>query len=414
MTSKHYFWTPDGPPPALGAHSAVKHDVYADYVGIYIDRLTRRPAQSVLHLTVVDGFCGGGLYEGGVQGSPLRLLAAVERAAAELAAARLKGFDLRARFVFADAKRDHVEYLRGALIARGHADRLGRDIELRCGSFEAECPAILDGVRRHGTAERALFFLDQYGWSAVSLKTVRTILDGLRNAEVILTFAVDALIDFLSEKSTAWDALLGLDLQREDVRQLLKHKNQPEWRFVIQNGLYGHVRDRTGATYYTPFFVRSPDAHRSYWLLHLSKHRQARDEMGRLHWGKTNRFIHTGKPGFRALGFSPDQDLRQEVIDFGFDDTARGRSEAALLDEIPRALVAAGRPLALGELYASRCNDSPVTFELLTAAIVTLREEGEVEIVGPDGHDRPRARNLTWDDSVRLVRQPRLFGRRSA
>lgn len=100
---------------------------------------------------------------------------------------------------------------------------------------------------------------------------------------------------------------------------------------------------RTGATFYTPFFIHSTDSHRSYWLLHLSNHRQARDEMGKLHWRLNNHFQHHGGAGFHALGFDPSKDLRQGLLTFMFDDDAMKRSEAAVLEQLPRMIHAANR-----------------------------------------------------------------------
>lgn len=135
--------------------------------------------------------------------------------------------------------------------------------------FEDACHDVVAHIRRKGTAHRSLFFLDQYGWSDVALKTVREIFGTLNNPEVLLTFAVDALIDFLSEKTPETQALLNIELDREDVRALTDLRNGDGWRYLIQNGLYRHIRGRTGARFYTPFFIHSVQAHRSYWLLHL-------------------------------------------------------------------------------------------------------------------------------------------------
>lgn len=92
--------------------------------------------------------------------------------------------------------------------------------------------------------------------------------------------------------------------------------------------------------------------------------------------------------GFRALGFDPSKDLRQEFMTFMFDDDAMKRSEAAVLDQLPRMIHAANRNgagLAVEERFAGHCNDTPVTSDILTRQIVLLRDEGELTIVAPDG-----------------------------
>src|SRR3954470_19918816 len=159
---------------------------------------------------------------------------------------------VRADFFFVDDKPQHVAFLSDVLIKRGYGPRLGQDIFVRCALFEQACPDILTHIQKKGTAHRSLFFLDQYGWSDVRLVTIRTILGMLKNPEILLTFAVDALIDFLSEKTAATQALLNVELAREDVRELMSLKNGEGWRYLIQNGLYRHVQARTRARFYTP------------------------------------------------------------------------------------------------------------------------------------------------------------------
>lgn len=418
MTKKHYDWRLGEPLPILGDHSVAKHEIFEQYLGIYVERLTRTFSQTMLNLTIVDGFCGGGLYRhrgGDAEGSPLRLLRAVEEADKALNAARIKGFEVRADFVFVDENADHIAFLRDLLIKRGYGSRLGTDIFLQCSTFEEACPDIVARIRVKGTAQRSLFFLDQYGWSDVRFATIRTILSEIKNPEILLTFAVDALIDFLTEKRAESEALLGLDLQREDVRALLELKNGDGWRYLIQNGLYRHVQARTGAPFYTPFFIHSVESHRSYWLLHLSGHRQARDEMGKLHWRINNHFQHHGGAGFHALGFNPAKDLRQDLMQFMFDDDARARSEAAVIDQLPRMIHAANQGdlggLVVEQLFAGNCNDTPVTSEILSSQLRLLRDEGELMIVSNEGKEKPRAKTIAWDDRLILPRQRSMFSR---
>lgn len=415
--SRHYEWQVGQPPPTLGEHSVAKHDIFEQYVGIYIERLTRTPSQTMLNLTLVDGFSGGGLYRRGaaeMDGSPLRLLGAVERADAALKTARSKGFAVRADFFFVDENPQHVAFLSDLLLKRGYGRRLGKDIFVRCGLFEHACPDIIAHIQKKGTAHRSLFFLDQYGWSDVRLATIRTILSTLKKPEVLLTFAVDALIDFLSEKTAETEALLNIELGREDVRDLMTLRDGEGWRYLIQHGLYRHVQSRTGASFYTPFFIHSAEAHRSYWLLHLSNHRQARDEMGKLHWRLNNSFRHHGGAGFHALGFDPACDLRQGLLTFMFDDDAMKRSEAAVLEQLPRMIHAANRDdggLVVETLFAGHCNETPVTSDILGRQLVLLREEGEILITGENGALKPRTRTIAWGDRLVLPRERSLFTR---
>lgn len=415
--SGQYEWKLGKPLPVLGAHSVAKHDIFEQYLRIYIERLTRTLSQTMLNLTVVDGFSGGGMYKKGsieVEGSPLRFLAAVEASEKALNSARKKGFSVRADFFFIDANRHHVTFLKDILEKRGYGSRFDKDIFIRAALFEDVYPEVLTHIQKKGSAHRSLFFLDQYGWSDVRFETIRSILSNLKNPEILLTFAVDALIDFLSVKTAETQALLNIDLDREDVRELINLRTGDGWRYLIQNSLYRHIQNRTGSRFYTPFFIHSVEAHRSYWLLHLSNHRQARDEMGKLHWRLNNHFQHHGGAGFHALGFDPSKDLRQEFMTFMFDDDAMKRSEAAVLDQLPRMIHSASRSgtgLLVEELFAGNCNETPVTSEILNRQIVFLRDEGELAILAPDGSKKPRAKTVDWDDRLILPSERSLFSR---
>jgi hypothetical protein len=47
MSSRHYEWNLGEPLPLLGEHSVAKHEIFEQYVGVYIERLTRTPSQDV-------------------------------------------------------------------------------------------------------------------------------------------------------------------------------------------------------------------------------------------------------------------------------------------------------------------------------------------------------------------------------
>ena len=72
-----------------------------------------------------------------------------------------------------------------------------------------------------------------------------------------------------------------------------------------------------------------------------------------------------------------------------FDDDAMKRSEAAVLEQLPRMIHAAnqdgGVGLAVEALFAGNCNDTPVTSDILSRQLLLLRQEGELSIVADDG-----------------------------
>lgn len=415
--TRHYDWLIGDALPELGLHSYAKHQIFDAYISAYIRTLTKSHLTRRLKLTLVDGFCGGGRYAMGateVDGSPLRMIASVERAQVELDAARSRGIQIDAEFVFVDANPDHVEFLHDVLKNRGYSDRIGRDIHIYTSRFEDVSDDIIRRIRSKGRAHRSLFFLDQYGWSGVTFQTIRQIMGSLQNPEVVLTFMVDHLVNLMNENMIDTPGLNAIDLGREDVREMLEMREQRGWKRLIQNTLYEHIQRNTGADYYSPFFIHPEGgSNRDYWLIHLSRHHQAREEMGKIHWELENTFEHFGRAGFNSLGFVPGADVRDDMLDFNFNDDARTRSEAAVVDQLSRMLharAAAGSgSLTKKQLFSANCNDTPVVSSIVDTSLVMLRDVKDVRILGPDGSVRRSAAQFGWNDSIELTRSPTLF-----
>ncbi len=421
----HYDWILNGALPELGLHSYAKHQIFDAYIAAYIRTLTKSHLTRKLKLTLVDGFCGGGRYAMGgqeVDGSPLRMLASVERAQVELDAARTRGLEIDAEFVFVDANPDHVDFLREVLRQRGYGSRIGRDIHIHPARFEDVSDDIIRRIQAKGRAHRSLFFLDQYGWSAVTFATIRKIMASLQNPEVILTFMVDHLVNLLNQGMIDTPGVAAIDLKRSDVQDMLRMKEQKGWKRLIQNTLYEHIQRNTGADYYSPFFIHPEGgSNRDYWLLHLSRHHQAREEMGKIHWELENTFEHFGRAGFNALGFAPSADVRDGMLDFGFTDDARTRSEGAVVDQLARMLHArassGAEPLTKKLLFSTNCNETPVVSSIVDVALTALRAAKDVRVIAPDGAVRRSAVQFGWHDRIELVDQPDFFsvlGKRAA
>lgn len=418
MAKKHYEWKIGEPLPEIGPHSLAKHRILRRYVERYIEIVTATSFQE-LSITFVDGYCGGGRYQAGrdiVPGSPLILLEAVAAMEAKLNASRPKGFQINAEFIFVDRDAKHTAFLRSEIEKSVFKGLLDKSVHVWTADFNERVDDIIKAAKlRSPRAGRAIFLLDQYGWSQVAFRSIRSILEQLNKAEVFLTFSVDALIDYLSERSFDLKAFAEIDVDQGLVRELvnIKQAEQAGYRAVIQNGLYKHVQAVTGAPFYSPFFIKSPEAHRSYWLIHLSKHREARNEIGMIHWQENNTSVHHGGRGLHALGFSTGQDLDQLTIDYLFDGHAKELSRAALREQLPKLILdSADADVApsLEQVFGLHCNDTPVVRELLEEVLIELRAGGEITIVGEEGTEKPRAKTVEWTDRIVLKPQRTLFG----
>ncbi|PWC74038.1 hypothetical protein TSH64_02510 [Azospirillum sp. TSH64] len=335
---------------------------------------------------------------------------------AEFDLARRKPFHLNANFIFVEKMASSVEFLRNEIATGPHAKRLDQSAHIINSTFEEQCSTILEKVKSRGRAHRAIFFLDQYGYNTVSFFSIRRILTELEHPEIVLTFSVDALINYLSNDEAFLKGILPTGLTRDDVLHMLQIKSEQRgWRWMIQHFLYERIVALTGAPFYTCFYVKSPESHRSYWLLHLSTHPKARDEMGAQHWELHNHFVHHGRAGLRMLGYDSTRDNAQPELDFmfQFDEQANTLSQSALLAELPPLIHAIcqknGTSISVGELYRTICNQTPAISLQMSDVLVALRQENEVQLLTAEGRPMPRATKLDWKDRVQITDQPTFF-----
>jgi len=415
-SGKKYLWLPGLPLPSLEPHSEAKHHLFRAYLNAYVNRLTRRPEQDRLRLTVVDGFCGGGAYAGPkgavVPGSPMILLDEAAAAEAAVRAERTKGFEFAVDFVFVDADETHCAVLSEQIAKSAHADKLGRTVSITRGTFAEAYGSIEAGIKGRRGKRRTLFFLDQYGYSDVPLALVRRILTNLEGAEVILTFAIDALINYLSDTERFAKAVQPVELTPPQILELMRlwESDETGGRYVVQNALFRHVRRVTGAPYSSPFFIRSHVSNRAYWLVHLSKHHTARDVMGEIHWEVQNSSLHYGREGLISLGF--DAAHLGPSLPFEFDRDARDRSMRRVNAEAPRLIFDAaqrqGAPIRFEDFHAGLCSHTPVTRRMLEQRLLAMKAEGEIDIVDANGKPR-RGPKVDWDDRLARPKAPSLF-----
>ena len=224
----NFKWHPDGPPPLIEDHSKAKLTVFRGYLRAYFDKLGTNWSRDEFKLDLVDGFAGGGTFrdgEGIISGSPLIMLEETERARDRLNRNRAKPLNFDCKFYFVDVDSAHTKHLRNALDERGYTVDDER-IVVRNQRFESVVTDIIAQIRgRQPKAGRSLFLLDQCGYSKVELNLVAKILRQLPAAEVILTFATDALVNRLADDPAVVQAVTPLDLTAQDVRDLIELNN---------------------------------------------------------------------------------------------------------------------------------------------------------------------------------------------
>lgn len=192
MSKKQNFkWKTGEPLPGIEAHTERKLEVIEQYLGVYFDTVTANRRMETLRITIVDGFCGGGLYQKGTEtrhGSPFALLNAVKQAKIRVNGERHKPLEIIAHFYFSDSNKFHMAALREELLKSEFAPQVDDSIILQTGEFEVLLPKVILDIKQRQRQGRSFFVLDQWGYVDVPLHCLQQIFRSLDKPEAILTF----------------------------------------------------------------------------------------------------------------------------------------------------------------------------------------------------------------------------------
>lgn len=414
MSRKHYNYSSE---PKIGYHSVIKHKILRDYIKAYIATLTTNVRIDHFKIAVVDGFAGGGKYSADwnsetVYGSPISILEACTEAATDAQRIRTKPFKLDANFYFVEEDKDGHQLLNQTLIEKGYGHRVNKDdIYLYNDDFKVKVFNIVEDIKKRSPTARSIFLLDQYGYSDVPITQIKHIFSELPGAEILLTFNVDALLNYLNEKNlrdfnknTGFniDSLLDSGLHNKDTRPA-------DWRLAAQAILHKALIDGCfpdGQGHHTTFYIRSTGGHGDYWLVHLSRILTARNVMVDIHWLHGNHFVHYGGSGLdmynlRGFNFKAESDL------FGFNTDARSATMNSLYGQLPR-LITDYHPqgISFKNLQIQQSNYTPARGEDIREAFRSYDLRKDLIIVTADGKQRNN-RTLPKDSDI-ILPNPQL------
>lgn len=421
MAESRYDWR--NGPARIQQHSIAKHNILRAYLAAYFQTLVSRPAQEEFRLTLVDAFAGGGRYihedtGATVAGSPSIFLEAAREAEYLANKERTNPVRFVMDYFFVDADRHACAHLDKVLREEGYGAQIGKSIHIRHAKFQDEAVDIIEFIKKKSPKNgRSIFSLDQYGYKEVPTGLISGIFAKLPRAEVILTFAVDSFLNFAGDGALSRALLSQMELpgalQGRSFDEI--KSSERDWRLFIQSSLHQELVRRSGAGFYTTFFVRNKQGHGDYWLVHMSQHFRARDVMTDVHWKHNTNFIHYGGAGlnmFHLIGYDPIGDSAftgQSGLGFEFNDEARQASIDALTTQIPARVHAHEEGIGFAALFASTCNSTPASAAIYREAVGGLITLGEVQVVSAEGVVRRSAGAIADTDHLLPPRQRRLL-----
>ncbi len=409
-----FVWHPSDPPPTIEQHSKAKLTVLRSYLQAYFDRLGNNPSRDEFRLDLIDGFAGGGTFlddSEDISGTPLIMLEESQAAQDRLNQNRTKPLTFDCKFHFVDTNPDHTAHLRKVLDERGYKVD-GEKVVVHTSPFEGVADEIIsDVLRRQPRAGRSIFLLDQTGFGQVELALVSRILAKLPTAEVIMTFAADALINFLAETPSMVRAVAPLQVTESQIHDWIQLSDGDGGRALVQRVIRNHVRSVTRARYDTPFFIRPKESRRALWFLHLSRHLIARDVMIQCHWKNFNTFEHYGSGDFDMLGWDALITNTGALPLFSFGELDAEQLRQQLLNSMPAELYAlvSETPITVDTMRHMLANSTAAPFTDLDNIVLQLAREREFDILNSNG--KLRSRKLTrLEPTDRIAIPPtRLF-----
>ena len=190
----------------------------------------------------------------------------------------------------------------------------------------------------------------------------------------------------------------------------LQHRDGDGGRALVQRTLRGHIREATGATFDTPFFIRPAASRRALWLIHLSRHPTARDVMMQCHWQIKNTFEHYGPGDFGMLGWDVVREPTTLPL-FNFAELDAERMKDGLLDAMVHELseLASVAPASIEDVRKALANRTAARFADLDDVILQLAREKEFDILSRHGKTRLRnLKHLQATDRVSFPKTPLL------
>ena len=419
MSKDKYLWTVGSPAPLLDRHSQTKHLIIEEYVKKYVSILMAQPNIPELRLSIIDGFCGGGCYQtedGSItDGTPVLMMKAIREARMLLNHERRMPRSIDAEFFFIDILADTTDYLKYILNAKLDENLIDlidyKKTKIFNDSFLKSLPLIIESIKKRKRGERALFLLDQYSYKDIPLPDISNLLRTLKGAEVLMTFNVDNLTTYLSDRANNRKPLenIGLDTYIPWTDLLsLKATHKREWRQTLQQHLAHGIKCESGAKYMTLFFIKPHGLNSwGYWLIHLSNTYRAHAAMKSLHWEHATEFGHELSPGIFSLGYNANKDYGytgQETFEFSAD-----RSKDVCINQVQeyfgRSIYALQKPTSLFSIFEKNITNSTGAEPHLMEAVRRLHQSKEIIISSKDGAIRRNNKAYKLHDIIEPSKQ---------
>lgn len=403
MAQKLYDWDTG---VELLRHTEQKHIVLREYFRAYLRTRCKLPKREKFRLAVVDAFAGGGLYKNGEFGSPLIFIDVLRQTAIEInlerATGGMKPLLIECLLILNDDNKDAYRHFMAnvaphLLKTEEIKDHLQITLVDRNQNFEKLYPEIKEMLLANKITN-VFFNLDQCGYAQVPAPIIRDIMTSWRSAEIILTFAIDSLLTYLSPEKEKSGVPLAPEV-REKVDAILENGdklyNKQEWLGEAEKIVFSYLKDC--ASFVSPFSINNPDGWQ-YWLMHFATNYRARQVYNDVLHAQDATQAHFGRAGLNMLSYDPSVEGQTYLFDFD----SRKRSIEDLQDDIPRMVSRFGDAISLLEFYGQAYSETPAHSDDIHETIIS---NPDLEVVTEMGGKRRAAGQIQPSDTLVLRSQ---------
>ena len=407
MIANHYDWDKGA---VLAEHSKCKHRILESYFREYLIKRCENPNSQVFKLAIVDGFSGGGIYEGNHLGSPVifarTLLDTVKHINHTRADIGMRKVTIHCFLLVNDKDAELMDKLKEQLasyIAASKEENSGvkLNVEYSTGKFEDRVEHFVSRVNECGYGN-VIYNLDQYGYSHVNRSTITRLMNTTKSVEIFLTYAIGALLTYLSmgDKNLLNKTLRHLDLTADSLKFSDDLIRKPDWLGAIERAVLGHFG--MCSLFTTPFSIHNPGGWR-YWFMHFSNNYRARQVYNNVLHDITSGQAHYGRSGLKMLSYNPEDEAG---LLYRFDRSAREQSRQQLPDDIARVTGEWGDTIVMDDFYQVIYAETPAHSDDIHQAIM---ENDDLEVLTPKGRERREPGRITRDDILRLKKQLKFY-----
>jgi three-Cys-motif partner protein len=384
--SKSIRWSSNGRIiPQLEPHTKAKHQLLEEYIKNWIIILCANHGWKETTVTLVDGFCGGGIYRDDNnhlwEGSPIRMIKMIEEGHRIVQEERSKPYHkLNVKFIFIEKEKEHIECLRKQIIEHGFGQYLESG---QCILICKEFISAVDDCINFAKKGHSFFFLDPFGIDDIDMDSVRKII-ALKRSEILWSYMIHSLTRILPNINNNYRIIQEILEAGEYYQEIPNNKDMIVRQQYLKNQSMLLIREKSQVKFIYPFALMKNKQSVLYYLVHLANDPKAIEVMKKYIWQYNNleyRYHYNiFGSGFRTIDY-----YENNLKLYDIEEVNLNHCLTEISDKLLTIINSTPEDIVVDDLYNYHIlEQSPGTLDHLVKSLNQLRDGGEIEIIKPD------------------------------